>query len=105
MAKRSADGENAERVAKNEESREGGWESDVFETGLLFGGLTLCFFDEAAVAISVEYRTGSCHVSAQSRLFHFKIGTAISLSVCLSLLLLYNELYPGQFSPVVSLSH
>jgi hypothetical protein len=50
-AKRSPDGENAEREARNEESRNGGWESDVFETGLPFGGLTFCFFEEAVDAI------------------------------------------------------
>jgi hypothetical protein len=77
MAKRSADGENAERVARSEESRDGGWESGVFETGLPFGGLTFCFFEEGAVAIRVEYNIryrhngaaelSSCHVPTQSR--------------------------------------
>ena len=40
-------------------SRNGGWESDVFETGLPFGGLAFCFFEEAVDAIS-SWRTRSC---------------------------------------------
>lgn len=43
-------------------SRNGGWESDVFETGLPFGGLAFCFFEEAVDAIS-SWRTRSCRVS------------------------------------------
>jgi len=43
-AKRFLDGENGESKARNEKSHNGGWESDVFEAGLPFGGLTFCFF-------------------------------------------------------------
>jgi len=54
-AKRFPDGKNGESKARNEESCNGGWESDVFEAGLPFGGLTFCFFamagDEWVVVI------------------------------------------------------